>query len=83
MLSRFKSVIAQTSDAPIGLEIDSADGIYLKTTDGKKCFDFISGIAVSSLGHRHPKVINAIKNQLDKYLHDKIRVDCYKMSVGQ
>ena len=69
MLSRFKSVIAQTSDAPIGLEIDSADGIYLKTTDGKKCFDFISGIAVSSLGHRHPKVINAIKNQLDKYLH--------------
>ena len=52
MLSRFKSVIAQTSDAPIGLEIDSAEGIYLKTSGGDRFIDFISGIAVSSLGHR-------------------------------
>lgn len=69
MLSRFKSAIAQTSDAPIGLEIDSAEGIYLKTNSGDPFIDFISGIAVSSLGHRHPKVIEAIKAQIDKHLH--------------
>ena len=69
IISRFKSVIAQTSDTPIGLEIDSAEGIFLITTGGNKYYDFISGIAVSSLGHRHPSVIEAIKDQLDKHLH--------------
>lgn len=68
-LNRFKKVIAQTSDAPLGLEIEYAEGVYLHTTDGKKFIDFISGIAVSSLGHRHPKVVEAIKNQIDKHLH--------------
>jgi acetylornithine/succinyldiaminopimelate/putrescine aminotransferase len=68
-LNRFKSVVAQTSDAPLGLEIESAEGIYLHTTDGKDFIDFISGIAVSSLGHRHASVINAIKEQVDKHLH--------------
>lgn len=68
-LDQFKKHIAQTSDFPIGLEIDHAEGPYIYTTDGKKYVDFISGIAVSSLGHRHPKVIEAIKAQLDKHLH--------------
>tara|TARA_R110000868_G_scaffold37111_13_gene131586 strand:- start:184 stop:1368 length:1185 start_codon:yes stop_codon:yes gene_type:complete len=66
---RFKKSIAQTSDAPIGLEIDHAEGPFLYTTNGKRYVDFISGIAVSSLGHRHPKVITAIKEQIDKHLH--------------
>jgi len=68
-LDRFKNSIAQTSDAPIGLEIDRAEGPFLYTVDGHRYVDFISGIAVSSLGHRHPKVIEAIKVQLDKHLH--------------
>lgn len=68
-LESFKKNIAQTSDSPIGLEIDHASGPFLYTTGGKRYIDFISGIAVSSLGHRHPKVIEAIKNQLDKHLH--------------
>ncbi len=68
-LSRFKSVVAQTSDAPLGLEIESAEGVYLKTTGGREFIDFISGIAVSSLGHRHPSVVSAIKEQVDKHLH--------------
>src|SRR6056297_1316444 len=61
--------VAQTSDAPMGLQIDHAEGCYLYTTDGKKYLDLISGIAVSSLGHRHPAVVEAIKKQLDKHLH--------------
>lgn len=61
--------IAQTSDAPMGLEIDRAEGCYLYTSGGDKYVDLISGIAVSSLGHRHPAVIEAVKTQLEKHLH--------------
>ena len=68
-LDKFKKSVAQTSDAPIGLEISNAEGPFLYTVDGKRYVDFISGIAVSSLGHRHPKVIEAIKEQVDKHLH--------------
>lgn len=62
-------MVAQTSDAPLGLEIESAEGIILKTSNGKEYIDFISGIAVSSLGHRHPAIVRAIKEQVDKHLH--------------
>jgi acetylornithine/N-succinyldiaminopimelate aminotransferase len=65
----FQQYIAQTSDSPIGLEIERAEGIYLYSPDGKKYIDLISGISVSNTGHRHPDVIAAIKDQLDKYLH--------------
>ena len=68
-LDKFKKNVAQTSDAPIGLEISHAEGPFLYTVEGKRYVDFISGIAVSSLGHRHPKVIEAIKEQVDKHLH--------------
>ncbi len=53
----------------MGLEIERAEGPFIYTTDGKKYVDFISGIAVSSLGHRHPKVVEAVKRQVDKHLH--------------
>ena len=62
--------IAQTSDLPLGLEIDRAEGIYLYGNDGQTAYmDLISGIGVSNVGHRHPHVLAAIHNQLDKYLH--------------
>lgn len=51
------------------LEIASAEGIYLTDTSGKRYIDLISGIGVSNIGHRHPKVTEAIKNQVDKHLH--------------
>lgn len=60
---------AQTTDFPLCIEVEKAEGIYLYSPNGKKYIDLISGISVSNLGHRHPKVIEAIKNQLDKYLH--------------
>jgi len=61
--------IAQTSSEPMGLEIDYAEGCSLYTKDGKQYTDFISGIAVSSLGHRHPNVLKAIREQIDRHLH--------------
>lgn len=61
--------IAQTSDQPMGLEIEKAEGCHIYTTDGRKFVDLISGIAVSSLGHRHPNVLRAIREQLDHHLH--------------
>ncbi|MGM0744146.1 MAG: aspartate aminotransferase family protein [Bacteroidota bacterium] len=65
----FYKHVAQTSDFPMGLEIDHAEGCHIHTKDGKSYLDLISGIAVSSLGHRHPNVIAAIKKQLNKHLH--------------
>ncbi len=67
--SKFTQYIAQTSDFPLSLEISHAEGPFLYTTKGREYLDFISGIAVSSLGHRHPKVIEALHKQIDAHLH--------------
>ncbi len=66
---KFNRHIAWTSDEPLGLEIDFAEGAYLYLKDGRRIVDLISGIAVSSLGHRHPHVVEAIHQQVDKHLH--------------
>jgi len=60
---------AQTTDFPLLLEFERAEGIYMYDASGKPYIDLISGIGVSSLGHSNPYVINAIKEQLDKYMH--------------
>jgi acetylornithine/N-succinyldiaminopimelate aminotransferase len=60
---------AQTTDFPLLLEFERAEGIYMYDAAGKPYIDLISGIGVSSLGHGNPYVINAIKAQLDKYMH--------------
>ena len=65
----FLNSMAQTSDTPLMLEIEKAEGIYLYGKNGKKYIDLISGISVSNIGHRNPKVVEAIKDQLDKYMH--------------
>lgn len=61
--------VAQTAPTPLGLSIKEAEGCWLTDDDGKKYIDFISGISVSNLGHRHPAVVAAIKKQVDKYMH--------------
>jgi len=61
--------LAWTSDHPLNLSVQHASGSFIHLSDGKTLIDLISGIAVSSLGHRHPAVIQAIKDQLDKHLH--------------
>lgn len=65
----FLNHVAQTSETPVALEMEKAEGIYLTDISGKQYLDLISGISVSNVGHRHPKVVEAIKNQLDKYMH--------------
>ena len=61
--------LAQTSETPLMLEMDSAEGVYMYGADGKEYIDLISGIGVSNIGHRHPRVVNAIKKQVDQHLH--------------
>lgn len=60
---------AQTSESPRLIEIEKAEGSYLYGPQGQKYLDLVSGFNVSNIGHRHPKVIQAIQGQLDKYLH--------------
>lgn len=61
--------LAQTSSAPLALEIVKAEGSLLFDRDGKEYIDLIGGISVANIGHRHPKVLEAIRQQLDAYLH--------------
>lgn len=68
----FFAHLAPTSDAPLALEIESAQGMYFTTTDGKKMLDLIAGISVSVLGHRHPKVERAVIAQTKKYWHTMV-----------
>ncbi|WP_258098447.1 aspartate aminotransferase family protein [Marinoscillum pacificum] len=65
----FLDHLAQTTDFPLMIEIDHAEGIYMYEPGGKKYIDLISGIGVSNVGHRHPQVVTACKDQLDKYMH--------------
>jgi len=60
---------AQTSPFPLAMDVSHATGSYIYSTEGKKYLDFVAGVSACSLGHRHPKVVNAVKEQLDKYLH--------------
>jgi len=61
--------VAQTSDAPIALEIIKAEGIYQYDVTGKKYIDLISGFSVANIGHSNPKVINAVQQQVSDYMH--------------
>jgi len=69
MKSDFYKYQAQTSPNPLALEITKAEGSYVYDTQGKKYLDFIAGVSANTLGHNHPKVVNAIKAQADQYLH--------------
>jgi acetylornithine/succinyldiaminopimelate/putrescine aminotransferase len=65
----FLNHLAQTTDFPYLISIERAEGIYLYSPEGKRYTDLISGIGVSNIGHRHPKVVKSIKDQVDKHLH--------------
>jgi acetylornithine/N-succinyldiaminopimelate aminotransferase len=65
----FLSHVAQTSAAPIGLEVVRAEGSWLYTADGRRYLDLIAGIGVSALGHGHPAVLDAIAGQARRHLH--------------
>jgi acetylornithine/N-succinyldiaminopimelate aminotransferase len=60
---------AQTTDFPLMLEFERAEGVYMYNTEGKAYLDLISGIGVSNIGHGNKEVIEAVKQQVDKYMH--------------
>lgn len=60
---------AQTTPFPLAMEVANAKGSYIYDTDGKAHLDFVAGVSACSIGHCHPEVIKAIKNQIDSYLH--------------
>ena len=69
MKEDFLKYQAQTSPYPLAMEVSYAKGSYIFDTAGKKYLDFVAGVSASSLGHQHPRVNQAIKEQLDKYSH--------------
>ncbi|MDO5981816.1 aspartate aminotransferase family protein [Flavivirga spongiicola] len=69
MTSDFFKYQAQTSPHPLAMEISHASGSYIYDINNKAHLDFVAGISACPLGHNHPKVVNAIKDQLDTYLH--------------
>ncbi|MCB4809284.1 aspartate aminotransferase family protein [Tamlana sp. 62-3] len=69
MLNYFQKYQAQTSPHPLGLEISHAKGSYIYDIENNAHLDFVAGVSATPLGHNHPKVVEAIKTQLDKYMH--------------
>ena len=69
MSSDFLKYQAQTTPHPLGMEVSHAIGSYIYDVNNKKYLDFVAGVSACTLGHQHPRVNNAIKNQLDKYSH--------------
>jgi acetylornithine/succinyldiaminopimelate/putrescine aminotransferase len=65
----FIQLLGQTNQHPFLIDVDRAEGIYIYDKSGKSYMDMISGVAVNNIGHRHPKVVQAIHKQVDQYLH--------------
>jgi len=65
----FLQHVGQTSDQPLMLEIERAEGIYMYDTRGQQYIDLISGVSVNNIGHRHPAVVEAVEEQMEKYMH--------------
>ena len=69
MKKDFLKFQAQTSPHPLGMHVSHARGSYIYDSRGNAHLDFVAGVSACSLGHCHPKVVEAVKNQLDKYMH--------------
>jgi len=69
MLSDFHKYQAQTTPHPLAMEISHAKGSYIYDTSGKAHLDFVAGVSACPLGHGHPAVVNAVKDQMDRYAH--------------
>ena len=69
MLSDFLKYQAQTTPNPLGMEISHAKGSYIYDTEGNAHLDFVAGVSACTLGHGHPRVVEAVKDQMNKYAH--------------
>lgn len=68
-IEKFKTLQGQTSPHPLLIEVDYAKGSYIYSKNGKAYLDMIAGVAVCNIGHNHPEVIKAMKEQIDRHLH--------------
>jgi len=66
---KFFAHVAATSNEPMGIEIERAEGMYIYAKNGKHYLDMIAGISVCNMGHSHPAIIEAVKEQLNRYMH--------------
>jgi acetylornithine/N-succinyldiaminopimelate aminotransferase len=64
--------VAQTSESPLLVEVDRAEGCYIYSPDGKRYLDLISGIGVSNVGHCAPEVVQAVQAQAARYMHTMV-----------
>lgn len=69
MKEDFLKYQAQTTPHPMALQVSHAKGSFIYDIEGNANLDFVAGISACSLGHCHPKIIKAVKDQLDKYMH--------------
>ena len=69
MKADFLKYQAQTTPHPLAMEVSHAKGSYVYDTAGKAYLDFVAGVSATSVGHGHPNVLNAIREQSEKYLH--------------
>ncbi|MGL5913783.1 MAG: aspartate aminotransferase family protein [Bacteroidales bacterium] len=78
--------LAQTTDAPMALEISHAKGIYLYTPKGNRIVDLVSGVGVSNVGHSHPKVLQAVQEQVQKHMHTMVYgeyIQCTQVQLAE
>ena len=68
----FLQNVAQTSTAPVAIQVKKASGIYITDINGKRYLDLISGISVNNIGHRNAAVVKAVRNQCSKYMHTMV-----------
>lgn len=68
----FRHFVCQTSPEPMGIEVERAHGCLVVDKNGKEYLDFLSGIGVASIGHTHPAVVHAVKEQAERYLHTMV-----------
>ena len=69
LAQEFLKYQAQTTQFSAAFEVEKAEGNYIYGKDGKKYLDFVAGVSANTLGHSHPKIVEAIKRQAEKYLH--------------
>lgn len=68
-LEEFKKYQAQTTPYPLGLDIDKAEGSWIYDKSGKKYLDLEAGVSANVIGHSNPRVVKAIKEQVERYMH--------------
>lgn len=81
LYERCKKVMPPVAGRATTLGVEKGEGSYLYTEDGKKVLDFASGVAVCNIGHNHPKVVQAAKDQIDKLIHGGHNVVYYESYV--